>query len=123
MSTTSAQPASTVIENVKSESISSSKGFLDRYTAWRKSFGLPNPGAFEQLHKEVRGMMIPRYDTVSNHSLGVFASSYLFDGAKFDFSKALSQSGSFSVLHSIHLGSQVSPSSYSFGATFAEKRV
>ena len=33
-------------------------GLGSRYNAWRKSFNLPNPGPFEQLHKEVRGIFI-----------------------------------------------------------------
>lgn len=33
----------------------SSNGILDMFNNWRRSLKLPQPGSFEQLHKEVRG--------------------------------------------------------------------
>eukprot|EP00158_Paraphelidium_tribonemae_P001661 Partr_v1_DN24664_c0_g2_i1_m59785 putative Translocase of outer mitochondrial membrane 40 homolog len=75
------------------------------YTQWRKSLGLPYPGPFEQLHKEVRG---------------IFTTNFLFDGMKFDMSKGFSPN--FNVTHSFHLGSQSLPSSYSFGSFFGGHR-
>ena len=79
-------------------------GFFGGISAWKKS--LPNPGLFEQLHKETRG---------------VFVTNFLFDGAKFDFAKFLSPN--FQVSHSFALGSQVAPPSYHFGATYGTEKV
>jgi mitochondrial import receptor subunit TOM40 len=41
----------------------------------------------------------------------------MFDGMKVDFSKGLSPH--FQINHSFHLGSQVLPSAYTFGAVYA----
>lgn len=68
---------------------------------WKRALGLPNPGTFETLHKEVRG---------------VSPSTILFDGAKADIAKGLSPN--FQVSHSFNLGSIAAPQSYSFGSIF-----
>jgi mitochondrial import receptor subunit TOM40 len=68
--------------------------------------GLPNPGSFEQLHREVRS---------------VFVTNFLFDGAKFDFGKGLSDK--FHVQHSFTMGSQTQPSAYNFGSVYVNEGV
>ncbi|KAI3636426.1 hypothetical protein MIR68_005778 [Amoeboaphelidium protococcarum] len=81
------------------------RGWVAAYNNWRKSWGLPNPGKFEGMTNEVRG---------------VFANQMLFDGAKFDFGKVLSPN--FQVMHSFMLGSQVAPQQYSFGTFFTSQQ-
>jgi hypothetical protein len=44
-----------------------SKGIFGRWTAWRKSWGLPKPGPFEQLHRDVRGKFEVHGVLKSNH--------------------------------------------------------
>ena len=47
----------------------------------------------------------------------------MFDGARADLTKSLSINPLFQVTHSFALGSQTLPSSYNFGAMFANTRV
>jgi mitochondrial import receptor subunit TOM40 len=50
-------------------------------------------------------------------------SNYIFDGARADLTKSLSADPLFQVTHSFALGSQTLPSSYNFGAIFANQKV
>lgn len=50
-------------------------------------------------------------------------SNYIFDGARADLTKSLSVNPLFQVTHSFALGSQTLPSSYNFGAIFANQKV
>ena len=47
----------------------------------------------------------------------------MFDGARADLTKSLSMNPLFQVTHSFALGSQTLPSSYNFGAVFANTNV
>ncbi|KAI9028091.1 eukaryotic porin/Tom40 [Phycomyces nitens] len=67
--------------------------------------GLPNPGSFERLHREVK-------DT--------FTTNYLFDGAQANIVKELS--GNFHVQHQFSLGSQVMPPMYNFMSGYMTER-
>jgi mitochondrial import receptor subunit TOM40 len=53
----------------------------------------------------------------------VHLANYAFDGGRADLNKSLSINPVFQVQHSFHLGSQVAPSSYSFGAIFVQGKV
>lgn len=66
---------------------------------------LPNPGKFEELQKEAKGV------------LGL----EVFDGARFEISKPLNQN--FVVSHSVMMGSSVIPPSYEFGANVADEKM
>jgi mitochondrial import receptor subunit TOM40 len=80
----------------------------NRYSEWRTSFGLPNPGQVEQLQKEVKATL---------------ATNFLFEGGRADLTKSLSMNPAFQVTHSFALGSQAAPSSYNFGAVFANENI
>lgn len=99
----------------------------DRFSRWRADLGLPHPGTVENLQKEVKG-------TYSNEGSGAVStdkvlilathlSNYIFDGARADLTKSLSANPLFQVTHSFALGSQTLPSSYNFGAIFANQKV
>ncbi|TDL27486.1 hypothetical protein BD410DRAFT_782573 [Rickenella mellea] len=75
-----------------------------RFSQWRTSIGLPNPGTVEGLQKEVKNTLL---------------TNFFFDGARADLNKALSMNPAFQVTHSFHLASQTSMPSYNFGAVFA----
>lgn len=53
--------------------------------------------------------------------------NYIFDGARAELSKTLSQAPAFQVTHSFLAGSQtqtgISPGTYSFGALYATSKV
>lgn len=49
--------------------------------------------------------------------------NYMFDGARADLTKSLSMNPLFQVTHSFAMGSQTLPSSYNFGAIFANQKV
>lgn len=80
----------------------------DRFTQWRADLGLPQPGTVENLQKEVKATHL---------------TNYFFDGARADLTKSLSMNPLFQVTHSFALGSQTLPSSYNFGAIFANEKV
>ncbi|KAF8910941.1 eukaryotic porin-domain-containing protein [Gymnopilus junonius] len=80
----------------------------DRFSSWRADLGLPHPGSVENLQKEVKATHL---------------SNYIFDGARADLTKSLSMNPLFQVTHSFALGSQTAPSSYNFGAVFANQTV
>ncbi|KIM49107.1 hypothetical protein M413DRAFT_438265 [Hebeloma cylindrosporum] len=80
----------------------------DRFASWRADLGLPQPGSVENLQKEVKATHL---------------SNYIFDGARADLTKSLSVNPLFQVTHSFALGSQTLPSSYNFGAIFANQKV
>ncbi|KAF4576576.1 translocase of outer mitochondrial membrane [Pleurotus pulmonarius] len=80
----------------------------DRFSQWRADLGLPHPGTVENLQKEVK----------STH-----LSNFIFDGARADLTKSLSMNPLFQVTHSFALGSQTAPSSYNFGAIFANQNI
>lgn len=98
----------------------------DRFARWRADIGLPQPGTVENLQKETK-CNIPSF--VSTHFLNFFSalathlSNYIFDGARADLTKSLSMNPLFQVTHSFALGSQTLPSSYNFGAIFANTKV
>ncbi|KAI8050356.1 mitochondrial import receptor subunit tom40 [Syncephalis plumigaleata] len=73
--------------------------------AKRRSLDLPCPGAFEHLHKEVKG---------------TFLTAHLFDGARADITKMLSPN--FQVSHTFSLGSAALPSSYMFNSVFMNEK-
>jgi mitochondrial import receptor subunit TOM40 len=80
----------------------------NRYSEWRTGFGLPNPGQVEHLQKEIKATL---------------ATNFLFEGGRADLTKSLSMSPAFQVTHSFALGSQATPSSYNFGAVFANENI
>jgi mitochondrial import receptor subunit TOM40 len=80
----------------------------NRYSEWRTSFDLPNPGSTENLQKEVKATL---------------ATNFLFEGGRADLTKNLSANPAFQVTHSFALGSQANPSSYNFAAIFANEDV
>ncbi|RDB21047.1 putative mitochondrial import receptor subunit tom40 [Hypsizygus marmoreus] len=80
----------------------------DRFAQWRTDLGLPHPGTVENLQKEVKATHL---------------SNYIFDGARADLTKSLSANPLFQVTHSFALGSQTLPSSYNFGAIFANQQI
>jgi mitochondrial import receptor subunit TOM40 len=61
---------------------------------------------------------LPALETSATH-----LSNYIFDGARADLTKSLSADPLFQVTHSFALGSQTLPSSYNFGAIFANQKV
>ncbi|CAL1705039.1 unnamed protein product [Somion occarium] len=87
---------------------SSFSNLYNRFSTWRKSLDLPNPGTIENLTKEVK----------STH-----LTNFFFDGGRADLTKALSANPAFQVTHSFALGSQTQPPSYNFGAVFANNNV
>lgn len=66
---------------------------------------LPNPGRLEELKKEAQTVLSPD----------------VFDGARFDFNKTLTQK--FALNHNIFMGSTAMPASYEFGANFGDENV
>jgi mitochondrial import receptor subunit TOM40 len=100
----------------------------NRYSDWRSSFGLPNPGTAEQLQKEVKGDLFSLINTFLDANLilchlATLATNFLFEGGRADLTKSLSANPAFQVTHSFALGSQASPSSYNFAAIFANDNV
>ncbi|KAF5358318.1 hypothetical protein D9756_001563 [Leucocoprinus leucothites] len=81
---------------------------IDRFNQWRADLGLPHPGTVENLQKEVKATHL---------------NNYMFDGARADLTKSLSMNPLFQVTHSFALGSQTLPSSYNFGAIFANQKI
>ena len=65
----------------------------------------PAPPPLEELKKEAMGILSPD----------------VFDGARFEFNKTLTQK--FALNHNIFMGSSQLPSSYEFGANFGDERV
>lgn len=65
----------------------------------------PTPPRLEELKKEAQGILSPD----------------IFDGARFEFNKTLTQK--FQLNHNITLGSSQVPSAYEFGATFGDESV
>ncbi|KAG5635839.1 hypothetical protein H0H81_009980 [Sphagnurus paluster] len=80
----------------------------ERFNQWRTDLGLPHPGTVENLQKEVKATHL---------------TNYIFDGARADLTKSLSANPLFQVTHSFALGSQTIPSSYNFGAIFANQQI
>ncbi|KAI0928671.1 hypothetical protein AcW1_005852 [Taiwanofungus camphoratus] len=78
-----------------------------RFASWRRSLDLPNPGAVENLQKEVKATHL---------------TNFFFDGGRADLSKSLSINPIFQVTHSFAFGSQTSPPLYNFGAVFANEK-
>lgn len=76
-------------------------GFLSRFF----SRDLPNPGKLEELKKEAQAVLSPD----------------VFDGARFEFNKALTQK--FALNHNVFMGSTQIPASYEFGANFADEHL
>ncbi|KAI6036563.1 hypothetical protein PISMIDRAFT_670178 [Pisolithus microcarpus 441] len=79
-----------------------------RFSQWRRSLDLPNPGTVENLQKEVKLTHL---------------TNFMFDGAKADLTKSLSMVPAFQVTHSFSLGSQTAPPAYNFGAVYATNSV
>ncbi|ORY28282.1 eukaryotic porin/Tom40 [Naematelia encephala] len=75
-----------------------------RFHGWKESMGLVQPGTVENVSKEV-----------SN----VHLANWFFDGARADVAKVVSANPAFQLTHSFALGSSSKPSSYNFGAIFA----
>ena len=98
----------------------------DRFARWRAYLGLPQPGTVENLQKEVKGnsFSFALHSVLKSRPCSVtHLSNYVFDGARADLTKSLSMNPLFQVTHSFALGSQTLPSSYNFGAIFANTRV
>jgi len=97
----------------------------DRLARWRAHLALPQPGTVENLQKEVKGefglFLLVFY--VPNPIAGTHLTNYIFDGARADLTKSMSMNPLFQVTHSFSFGSQTLPSSYNFGAIFANPRV
>ncbi|KAI0082793.1 hypothetical protein K474DRAFT_1633154 [Panus rudis PR-1116 ss-1] len=83
-------------------------GLYNRFSSWRQSLDLPNPGTVENLQKEVK----------STH-----LTNFFFEGGRADLTKVLSANPAFQVTHSFALGSQTQPPSYNFGALFANNNL
>lgn len=66
---------------------------------------LPNPGRYEELKAHAQHILTPD----------------IFDGARFEFSKSLTQK--FGLLHNISMGGSQAPGSYEFGANYADDRL
>ncbi|KAI8918780.1 eukaryotic porin-domain-containing protein [Entophlyctis helioformis] len=77
-------------------------GLTDRIAEVRTRLNLVSPGPYENLHREIRGML-PTYHQI--------------DGAKFELQSILSQN--FQTSHTLSWGSAQNPPSYQFGATYA----
>ncbi|KIL00112.1 hypothetical protein PAXRUDRAFT_821990 [Paxillus rubicundulus Ve08.2h10] len=84
--------------------ISPLTGLFGRFSEWRNSLDLPNPGTVENLQKEVKLTHL---------------TNFMFDGARADLTKGLSVNPAFQISHSFTLGSQVATPSYNFGAVYA----
>lgn len=67
---------------------------------------LPNPGSFENLHRESRG---------------VFPTQHSFDGAKIDLHSQHNQN--FQTTHSFSWAAHQQPAAYHFGGVFADKNI
>lgn len=78
----------------------------NKFDELRSKLKLSNPGKFEDLHKKAQN---------------VFVTHQFFDGLKVDFAKSLSQN--FQINHAFQLGSQVGPSTYSFGSVFVNDKI
>lgn len=74
---------------------------ISPFLEWKKNLNLPQPGAFEQLHRDAR-----------NVSLTHLA----FEGGKADLAKGLS--ANFQVSHAFSVGSMMMPPTYSFGSIY-----
>ncbi|KAG8929616.1 translocase of outer mitochondrial membrane [Tulasnella sp. 419] len=79
-----------------------------KFSNWRASLGLSNPGTVESLTKEVKQTHL---------------TNYIFDGARADLTKQLSADPAFQVTHSFALASQNSLPSYNFGAVFVNPKL
>lgn len=75
--------------------------FINSFFAWKKDLNMPNPGSFEQVHREARNVSL---------------NNFMFDGAKADLAKGLS--ANFQVSHAFSMGSMMMPPSYNFGGIF-----
>jgi len=97
----------------------------NRYSEWRTSFDLPNPGSTENLQKEIKGeFSVQKYDAILiSCRAATLATNFLFEGGRADLTKNLSANPAFQVTHSFALGSQANPSSYNFAAIFANEDV
>ena len=99
----------------------------DRFAQWRADLGLPHPGTVEILQKEVKCTCTCQVCVDNLNICPAFVathlSNYIFDGARADLTKSLSANPLFQVTHSFALGSQTLPSSYNFGAIFANQKV
>ncbi|KAF8590596.1 hypothetical protein K439DRAFT_1627843 [Ramaria rubella] len=82
--------------------------FYNKFSQWRISLGLPNPGTVENLQKEVKNTHL---------------TNFFFDGARADITKGLSMTPAFQTTHSFTLGSQTATPSYNFGTVFATQNV
>ncbi|ORX33408.1 putative mitochondrial import receptor subunit tom40 [Kockovaella imperatae] len=76
----------------------------NRFHGWKESMGLIQPGTVENLTREISQ---------------VHLANWAFEGARADVSKVVSGSPAFQLTHSFALGSSSKPSSYNFGAVFA----
>ncbi|TPX51044.1 hypothetical protein SeMB42_g01426 [Synchytrium endobioticum] len=77
----------------------------ERVTDFRKRMRLPCPGSYENLHKDIKGVL-PTLHTI--------------DGAKVDLTSMLSPS--FQVTHSFAWASQHYPPTYHFGAGYVGRQ-
>ncbi|KAI8892533.1 eukaryotic porin-domain-containing protein [Globomyces pollinis-pini] len=75
---------------------------LDQLNELRAKANLSQPGSFEGLHKEVRGL---------------FPVNFVIDGAKFELHSQHNRN--FQTTHSFSWGSAQTPAGYHFGAMFA----
>ncbi|KAI0797658.1 eukaryotic porin-domain-containing protein [Abortiporus biennis] len=80
----------------------------NRFSSWRHSLDLPNPGTVENIQKEVKATHL---------------TNFFFDGGRADLTKSVSLNPAFQVTHSFAFGSQVAPPSYNFGAVFANNNL
>ncbi|KAI9031294.1 eukaryotic porin-domain-containing protein [Hyaloraphidium curvatum] len=80
--------------------------YIDRFAHIRERLNLPSPGSFENLHREVRGLL---------------PSLYSFDGGKVELTSLLSPN--FQVAHSLSWASQQYPNMYNFSTVYVGDRV
>jgi len=63
---------------------------------------------------------VPRLEELKKEAQGILSPD-VFDGARFEFNKTLTQK--FALNHNVFLGSSQIPSAYEFGANFGDERV
>ncbi|KAI9293259.1 hypothetical protein K502DRAFT_325417 [Neoconidiobolus thromboides FSU 785] len=79
---------------------------LEKLNAFKSNLNLPNPGVYEELHREVKN---------------VLPSNFLIEGGSFEFIKAFSNH--LQVNNSFTLGSSQMPSSYNFIGVYSDENV
>ena len=98
----------------------------NKFSQWRASLGLSNPGTVENLQKEVKSAFSSSPwppCSLTHLALDTHLTNFFFDGARADITKGLSMNPAFQTTHSFTLGSQTASPSYNFGSVFATQNV